>query len=151
MQINETRLRRWLKRIWETPDILSSKVEWHEAGVGGTVGAPDCVIRIGDTSYGVELKHWSLDKSENFKASIRPAQVKYHTMASVSGAKTVFIVQCETKLGVEERYIFQGKHIYNSTLRKSLKDVSQKITCRGDIVWFLTNVTDWSIENPARR
>lgn len=86
----ESDLRDWLKINWP-----EKKLFWVEAAMGGTVGFPDAVLRIGDRWVPTELKVGEELKGGFLKATVRPAQCRFHRLAAE--AKSAFLVSTGDK------------------------------------------------------
>jgi hypothetical protein len=103
----ESDLRHWLTdQIFECEGRL--KLEWIEPSLyGSSVGAPDCKIKFGISSIGLELKYL-LSTKKGIKWSVRPAQRRYHRMLSHHGGRSALLVYVAAK---EELYLVRGDHV----------------------------------------
>ena len=82
---SESDLRAWLRRAW---DKGGPPLAWTEAAPGGTDGAPDVSLPMGNGWWlPVELKHWAREK-----IAMRVSQRRFHRLALEGGAKTAFLV-----------------------------------------------------------
>ena len=83
--MSELRLRRWIKRV------MGHDVQWVEPSFGSEIGIPDTVLKFGFADYPVELKWWPVGKAGQLKYHLRPAQIRYHTLAARKGKRTAIM------------------------------------------------------------
>jgi hypothetical protein len=104
---NETYLRHWLTdQVFECEGRL--KLEWIEPALfGSTIGAPDCKIKFGISSIGLELKYLVSNK-KGIKWTIRPAQRRYHHMLAFNGGRSALLAFIAAK---NELHLVRGDHI----------------------------------------
>lgn len=106
---NEKRLRIWLK------DAMGFDVLWVEPTLGSTVGMPDTVLKVYDSHVPVELKWCKKTKTRarpeitRWSVEIRPAQLRYHTMAHRRGSKTAIMIAMEVG-SCFHVWLLPGKH-----------------------------------------
>jgi hypothetical protein len=104
---SEGDLRNWLTdQIFECEGRLG--LEWIEpARFGSTIGAPDCKIKYGIESIGVELKYL-LSTKKGIKWAVRPAQRRYHHMLAFHGGRSALLVFAAAK---RELHLVRGDHV----------------------------------------
>lgn len=93
----EAALRDFLRKL------MPNKLEWIEPTRGSSVGIPDVNISFGDLRIPVELKHWEW-KRKGLYHPMRPAQIRYHTLAYRDGKKSAIM------FSVPEEHL--GFHVY---------------------------------------
>jgi hypothetical protein len=86
----EAALRDFLRKL------MPKKLEWIEPTRGSTVGLPDVNISHGNMSVPTELKHWEW-KRKGLYHPMRPAQIRYHTLAYRDGKKTAIMFSTPDK------------------------------------------------------
>jgi hypothetical protein len=104
---SEGDLRNWLTdQIFECEGRLG--LEWIEpAKFGSTIGAPDCKIKYGISSIGLELKYL-ISTKKGIKWAVRPAQRRYHHMLAFHGGRSALMAFIAAK---QELYLVRGDHI----------------------------------------
>ena len=80
-------LRDWLRDGWTG----MSDLVWVEAARGGTAGAPDVFVPVGELYLPVELKAWLATDAGRVVFTARPAQRRFHVRAAMAGHRTAFL------------------------------------------------------------
>lgn len=75
----------WLRKRWP------GKVEWVEAGFGGSVGLSDALVTVRGERIELELK-WGVVNTKGLRIEMRPAQRRHHFMLARSGGKSAILV-----------------------------------------------------------
>jgi hypothetical protein len=109
-------------RNWLTDNLAHCeqrlKLEWVEPSIyGSSVGAPDCKIKSGNKSVGLELKYL-LSTRKGIKWTIRPAQRRYHHMNLRNGGCSAILAFSAAE---EKLYLVRGDHV---PLRDYASDVA---------------------------
>jgi hypothetical protein len=111
MKLNEVAsegdLRYWLQEwISECDGIL--KLEWIEPMIyGSTIGVPDCKIKSGNQSIGLELKYL-LSTKKGIKWVVRPSQRRYHHINAKAGGRSALLAYLAAR---SELVLVRGDHI----------------------------------------
>lgn len=107
---NERDLRRWLRLNWP------GKIEWIEPARGATIGKADVELIWQHSRTPVELKYWRAYKRGGLKASLRPAQYRYHRMMLKAGIASYILFAYESPVGVFLA-LLPNKHLNIHTMR----------------------------------
>ena len=95
--MDEEKVRQWLKetvvRDW-LKEMVGDAVElwWIEAAAGGTFGLADCLVGLQGRWLPIELNVDEAGGGKLLKATVRPAQIRFHTRSHLSGLATAFLV-----------------------------------------------------------
>lgn len=84
--MNETDLRSWLRKA-----MKDDVIDWIEPSLGSTLGAPDANIDVDGYMFPVELK-WGKELKGRLIIKMRPAQIRYHTIARKKKRKTAIMI-----------------------------------------------------------
>lgn len=88
---DEDGLRELLRKDW--PGGAFGEAAWVEFARGGSVGIADVFLPLGGKRgyCPVELKWWNILKDGRVDFYARPAQLRFHRLASLAGQRTAFV------------------------------------------------------------
>lgn len=103
--IKENELRAYVNSLIRGTGI---NVQWVEPGrFGSTMGAADCILKLGVMSISLELKIWEVTRN-GIRCEMRPVQRQWHHNTMKNGGRCAVLFNLK---GTTEMGLVRGDHV----------------------------------------